>query len=124
MAQTLVFAAPAGLTIAATARTQGSYSGGTAADSVTGQSGTNHYLAVFNSNLTAGDYRLDLVANTIAIGSPDFDDVSGSGTFYSRELLGDLIKIPRAAAALTAGAAVTKTNTSESPAEVITEVLS
>ncbi len=124
MAQTLVFVAPAGLTITATARAQGSYSGGTAADSVTGQSGTNLYLAVFNTNLEAGDYRLDLVANTIAIGSPEYDDVSGSGTYYSRDMLGDLIKIPRRPTAIAAGGEYTKTNTSESPTEVITEVLS
>lgn len=123
MAQTLVFVAPAGLTITATARAQGSYSGGTAADTVTGQAGTNHYLAVFNSNMAAGDYRLDLVANTVAIGSPEFDDVSGSGTFYSRDMLGDLIKIPRSASAVTAGAAVTKTNSSVSPSQTITEAI-
>ena len=124
MAQTLVFVAPAGLTITATARAQGSYSGGTAADSVTGQAGTNHYLAVFNTNLSAGNYRLDLVANTVAIGSPNFDNVSGNGTFQAREMLADLPKIPRGPNIMAAGAAVTKTNTSESPAEVITEVLS
>lgn len=124
MSQTFVFSAPADQTITGTARAQGSYSGGTAADTITWKTGTTMYEAVFNTNLSAGNYRLDLAIGGVQIGNFNFDNVSGSGTFYPREMLLDVLKIPRAAAALVPGAATTKTNTSESPAEVITEVLS
>ncbi len=83
MSQSLEFSAQQGLTLTAIARAIGAFSGGTAADSVTNQAGTDRYLAVFNTNLAAGTYRLDYFRSGVAFGSEIFE-VSGNGTFQPR----------------------------------------
>lgn len=81
MAQTLEFSATDGMTLTATRCAVGAYTG-TAADSVTQQSGTNRYLAVFTTEVS-GAYRLDVASGGTAILAEVYD-LSGSGTFQPR----------------------------------------
>ncbi len=83
MSQSLEFGAQQGQTFTAVARAIGSYNAGTAADSVTNQAGTDRYLAVFNTNLPAGAYRLDYSRSGVPFGSEIYD-VAGDGTFQPR----------------------------------------
>lgn len=81
MAQQLDFPATAGETLTASAFALGTYTGGTAADSVSFQAGTNRYIAAFGTNLAAGNWRLDYYLSGTCIGSKVFR-VSGDGKFY------------------------------------------
>ncbi len=84
MAQSLEFSAQQGLTFTAIARSIGSFSGGTPADSVTHQSGTDRYLATFNTNLSAGSKRLDYFLGGVPFGSEIYDITDSNGTFQPR----------------------------------------
>ncbi len=88
MAQSLEFSAQQGLTFTAIARSIGSFSGGTPADSVTHQSGTDRYLATFNTNLSAGSKRLDYFLGGVPFGSEIYDITAENGTFQPRSEVG------------------------------------
>jgi len=86
MAQNLEFSYTSGQTLTAVARAIGVYTGGTNADSVTHQAGTDRYLAAFASNLAAGTWRLDYLVSGTCVGSQIFD-VNGNGTYQPRSEL-------------------------------------
>lgn len=83
MAQNLEFGAQPSLTLTATAFAVGSYTGGTAADSVTYKAGTCRYVAAFSTNLAAGAWRLDYSQSGTVLGDEVFD-VDGAGTYQPR----------------------------------------
>ena len=72
----------------------------------------------------AGRFRITLKTGGVGFGSDQVTMTNTTATFDADSLRNETIKIQRAASEVVAGAAVTKTNTSESPSEVITEVIS
>lgn len=123
--QVIQFFAPSGLTLTLDAATLSSDTLALTANACTEASNRKGlYTSSFTGTL-AGRYMLTMKSGSVVVGNDLVSMLNADGTYPSDSLrqATEVYRIPRATSEKVAGASTTRTNTSETPNETLTETL-